>query len=245
MMMLSEKQWRPDAVCRLFLGLFASLSLGMLFVHWLHLGGTETAAANPTFSVFIVGAVSFHMMAFLLISFFLREHDTAWRSAFGFSTQHLERTLGLAVVSAVVVLPAAFVLIQTSAFCMQMLKMKPEAQQAVQLLQNSPSMPWLQKLGFGVVALGLAPVAEEMLFRGILYPAIKQVGFPRLAWWATSLFFAFIHFNGMTFVPLTVLAFILTWLYEKTDNLLAPILTHSLFNTANFVWLLLGNTGMP
>jgi membrane protease YdiL (CAAX protease family) len=47
----------------------------------------------------------------------------------------------------------------------------------------------------------------------------------------------------MTFVPLTVLAFTLIWLYERTDNLLAPILTHSLFNTTNFVWLLLGSAG--
>jgi membrane protease YdiL (CAAX protease family) len=30
----------------------------------------------------------------------------------------------------------------------------------------------------------------------------------------------------------------LTWLYELTDNLLAPIAAHSLFNTANLVILL-------
>jgi membrane protease YdiL (CAAX protease family) len=27
-------------------------------------------------------------------------------------------------------------------------------------------------------------------------------------------------------------------LYEYTDNLLAPMLTHSLFNAANYFWLL-------
>ena len=39
------------------------------------------------------------------------------------------------------------------------------------------------------------------------------------------------------FVPLFVLALALTWLYEFTDNLLAPIAAHSLFNTANLVGL--------
>ena len=43
--------------------------------------------------------------------------------------------------------------------------------------------------------------------------------------------------NAPTFVPLFVLALALTWLYEKTDNLLAPITAHSLFNAANLVVL--------
>ena len=37
---------------------------------------------------------------------------------------------------------------------------------------------------------------------------------------------------------LVLLALLLTWLYETTNTLLAPILTHSLFNAVNFWWLL-------
>jgi len=36
---------------------------------------------------------------------------------------------------------------------------------------------------------------------------------------------------------------VLTWLYEKTDCLLAPILVHSLFNAANLVLLLFPTHG--
>jgi membrane protease YdiL (CAAX protease family) len=78
---------------------------------------------------------------------------------------------------------------------------------------------------------------EELVFRGVIYPAIKQRGYPSLALWGTSLFFAFSHNNMMIFLPLTVLAIILTFLYETTRNLLAPILTHSLFNAVNFSFL--------
>ena len=35
------------------------------------------------------------------------------------------------------------------------------------------------------------------------------------------------------------LALALTWLYELTDNLLAPILVHALFNAANLAMLVL------
>jgi membrane protease YdiL (CAAX protease family) len=48
-----------------------------------------------------------------------------------------------------------------------------------------------------------------------------------------SLLFALIHLNLAALFPLFVLALAFTWLYEHTDNLLAPIVAHALFNAAN------------
>ncbi|MGH7953935.1 MAG: lysostaphin resistance A-like protein, partial [Limisphaerales bacterium] len=92
---------------------------------------------------------------------------------------------------------------------------------------------------FGVFAIVIAPVAEEFIFRGMLFPFIKRLGFPKLAWFGVSFLFAAIHFDVAIFVPLFVLALALTWLYERTDNLLAPIAVHALFNATNFVMLIL------
>src|SRR5450759_3774056 len=88
------------------------------------------------------------------------------------------------------------------------------------------------KTAFAVL---LAPVAEEFIFRGMLYPFVKQLGSPRYALFGISAIFALIHLDAGTLVPLFVLALALTWLYEKTDNLLAPITAHALFNAANLV----------
>ena len=79
----------------------------------------------------------------------------------------------------------------------------------------------------GVFAVVLAPVAEEFIFRGMLFPFVKQLGCPKLAWFGVSFLFALIHMNAATFLPLFVLALALTWLYEQTDNLLAPIIAHA------------------
>ena len=114
---------------------------------------------------------------------------------------------------------------------------KPQEQQAVQTLRIASS--WLDRVVLGVVTILLAPVAEETLFRGILYPAIKQAGFPKLAFWLASIAFAAVHLNVMVFVPLLVLAMFLTVLYEKTDNLLAPITAHAAFNAIEFARLYL------
>ena len=85
----------------------------------------------------------------------------------------------------------------------------------------------------------MAPVAEESLFRGIIYPWIKQTGFPQLALWGSSLLFAAAHLNAVTFLPLLVLALVLAVLYEKTNNLLSCITAHAVFNGLNFAALYL------
>jgi membrane protease YdiL (CAAX protease family) len=61
------------------------------------------------------------------------------------------------------------------------------------------------------------------------------MGYPKLALFGVSAAFAFIHGSAPLALSLFMLALVLTWLYEKTDNLLASIMTHSLFN---FVGLL-------
>jgi hypothetical protein len=103
-------------------------------------------------------------------------------------------------------------------------------------MQSRPDT--LETVFLGVSTILIAPVVEEMLFRGLLYHTIKRIGFPRIALWGTTLLFAAIHSNLLTFLPLFVLAVALTLLYEATDNLLSCILAHSLFNAANFVTLL-------
>jgi hypothetical protein len=54
-----------------------------------------------------------------------------------------------------------------------------------------------------------------------------------------SALFALIHFDAAIFIPLFVLAMGLTWLYETTGNLLAPIAAHAVFNAVNMALLAL------
>ena len=123
-----------------------------------------------------------------------------------------------------------------SAVVLQKLHWPVEDQRAVLLIVNAKS-PWLGAylIFFAVV---LAPVAEEFVFRGLLFSTAKKLGWPKLGWIGVSLLFALIHVNAPTFLSLFVFALALTWLYEKTDGLLAPIIAHSLFNTANLILLL-------
>ena len=189
------------------------------------------------FGAVLLGTLGFQGAAWLLIWFFLRQHQAGWREALGFRGPQLPRALLMAALVVIILLPVALGLQQVSAVVLTKLGWQPQEQMAVTLLVGTKS--WGMRVYLGVFAVVLAPVAEEFIFRGMLYPFVKQLGWPRLAWLGVSFAFALIHDDATTFVPLFALALALTWLYEKTDNLLAPIAAHSLFNGANLVLLCL------
>lgn len=171
---------------------------------------------------------------------FLREHQMSWTESFGLAN-HRSRAVLLGILLALIFLPVGWGLQQASAQVMihlPHLKLQPQEQPVIHALRVASSC-WWDRLALGVTAILLAPVAEEIFFRGILYAAIKQAGYPRAALWGTALFFAGVHANAVAFVPLTVLAVVLTALYERTNNLLAPIIAHAMFNALNLATLFL------
>ncbi len=295
--MLSEKQWKADAVVRLMLSvivcifagslllsgghylraggklfsgffLLASASLGCLvlalvLVHqpWklekllirlvlvlisfyagVILGAWAQKLAGPSghsAAQMIVATLSFQGATLVLVWRFVREHQGSWSECFGLSNRGLHALLW-GVLAACIFFPIGQQLQWLSYVLMEhapQLALKPQEQDAVQTLRVATS--WTDRLTLGSVTILLAPAGEELLFRGIIYPWIKQLGFRRLALWLTSLLFAAVHANLMIFLPLFVLAVVLTLLYEFTNNLLAPLVAHSLFNAMNFATLYL------
>jgi membrane protease YdiL (CAAX protease family) len=196
----------------------------------------------------LVSGLSFQGAALLLIALFVRQHPVRWNEAWGFSN-HWPQAVLLGAAVACIFFPIGWFLQRVSWQLMQHVPphpIQPGEQDAVHALRIASS--WADRVALGVVTIFLAPPAEEMLFRGILYPAIKQRGFPRLALWVTSLVFAAMHVTQLEhldkFVPLFVLSVFLTVLYEKTDNLLAPITAHALFNGMGLLNLYLQQRSM-
>jgi membrane protease YdiL (CAAX protease family) len=187
----------------------------------------------------LLGTLAFQGAAWVLILIFLRQHHVNWRDAFGFRGPRLNRAWFLAVLVVCAILPVAWLLQSASMHALTKIGFQPENETAVMVLANAKE--WWLCAYLGVFTVVIAPVAEEFIFRGMLYPLVKQRGRPRLAWLGISFLFALIHWDAATFLPLFALALALTWLYEETDNLLAPIAAHALFNAANFALLLAEN----
>ncbi len=84
-----------------------------------------------------------------------------------------------------------------------------------------------------------APLVEELIFRGYLYPVIKHYTSARFGIFFSALFFSLIHFNFAAMPTLFLMGAMLAYAYEKTKTLWTPILAHFIFNSATVCFQIL------
>jgi len=226
-----RKSWEMERFTRSFAMLLVCIYLCLTLSAFAS-GMTAQFGGGNDALLMAIRVLSFQGVTLLLVHRFLRDHETNWVTGFG-----LGHRAGMAVVYGFLVastfLPIGWLLQMGSFKLLTLLHQAPEIQPAVQALKEN--VQWSDRAVLGIVAIVLAPLAEETLFRGILYSAIKQAGRPQLALWLTSLAFAAVHAHAPSFLSLLLLALALTWVYEHTRNLLAPIVAHACFNAFNFI----------
>jgi hypothetical protein len=86
---------------------------------------------------------------------------------------------------------------------------------------------------FGLLAfLGgvVAPLKEEMLFRGLIYPPLRQALGRGKGMLLTGLFFATLHFDIVRFLPLLIGGVVLAWLYERSASIWPAVVAHGTWN---------------
>ncbi len=103
-------------------------------------------------------------------------------------------------------------------------------QDTVKLLQESSDPLTLGLMAAAAVIA--APVCEEIVFRGYLYPAAKKFVGPWIAGLCSALFFAAAHGSMAALVPLFVFGCLLVLVYERTGSIWAPMAIHFCFNGA-------------
>ena len=90
-------------------------------------------------------------------------------------------------------------------------------------------------LTFANVAL-IIPAAEEIMFRGYLFGALRRRFSGAVVVVLTALAFSFVHFQALYFVPLFGFGLVLGWVRLRTDSLRLPLLLHA-FNNGLFLVL--------
>lgn len=122
----------------------------------------------------------------------------------------------------------------------------------VGMLVQEPDTPFKQMLdtSYGVrVAVGLvavltAPLAEEVLYRGVLYPAVAKRFGAVAAVVAVSALFLLVHAEQYAsapaiMLPLGVLSVALTTLRAVSGSIMPSVILHVLFNGVQVILLLL------
>lgn len=97
---------------------------------------------------------------------------------------------------------------------------------------------------FDVVLLGLAvvlvaPVVEEIFYRGLLLPALTAATGPVIGVVGSALIFALVHQQLVVIPGLTVFGLVVAWQTATSGRVGPAILTHMAFNATTVVQLLL------
>jgi uncharacterized protein len=104
------------------------------------------------------------------------------------------------------------------------------------LLENNDSWAFFI---FMLTAAVAAPLFEEYLFRGFLFPSLTRYFSVWQSIGLSGLIFAVAHLSVSEVLPLAVLGSILAYVYYRTGNLLASMLIHSLWNGGSLLTLYL------
>ena len=138
-----------------------------------------------------------------------------------------------------VILPIFITILVALVYLASRLSYEPPPHPLVEvLLEEEKTSPWM--IGYSLlVACFVGPIVEEIFFRGFFYPALKKylgIGWTMVL---TATFFAGVHENMFSFLPIFFLGLVLCYLYEKRRNLLSCITLHVIHNTAFIAYFFL------
>ncbi|MDK3158002.1 CPBP family intramembrane metalloprotease [Kamptonema cortianum] len=147
------------------------------------------------------------------------------------------RLIFTAVTFQMAVWPVVLLTGQLNNWLMHLAGREPTLQKMVEILLGTDSMAIIGTLLF--MAIVMAPVIEELVFRCFLYRWLKG----RIPWPAamvvSSATFALIHDAALfNVLPLTLLGCAFVMVYEHQRSLWAPILMHATFNCLQCIFIL-------
>ena len=225
----------------LLLGYFGVMPLIMYAVRRASANLADWQAAalgNLTYSILAAATVAVSIIL-------AREHFARRLKGFGLDPRTILRDIPAAFVNLLTVWPLFMVLIVVTVYVSRLFwqeyQMQPHEQ--LQLVSAHPQL--LLQISVVAVAVVMAPLVEEVLFRGMFQTAMRvflgaywvaeKSGSNRslVAWTAigvTSVLFAVVHADAGHWPVLFVLSLCLGYAYEKSGSLVRPIVIHAIFN---------------
>jgi membrane protease YdiL (CAAX protease family) len=228
---LSSPYGAPDLLVLAGLGLFYIVVL----MQPAESGGSEGKVNDAS----LVGGMIFHLIVcagVLLYLFQVRGLNPG--ELFGLQNIHWRMLAVTVAIFTVVILVCVNLVASLSASWLQSFWPNLEPQETVKAFQQSDG--YGLKILVILLAVVIAPLAEETLFRGFVYGVLKRYTDAPFAALASSLMFAIIHMHIGSMLPLWMLAVLLCFAYEITGCLLVPMLLHAIFNGVSIVAMMFG-----
>lgn len=235
---VSEVFAAPDAL------VVAAVCVVLLFGLSADPGGTSGVADGAadgdgadklTVNALLVNAVFMLFLGGVVLAYLKGIRQLNWVDLFGLRRISLPRLVG----AGLLLLGPVVVVVNLSAYAVGAWLegfWELEPQNTVQAFQETDQIQVrLMMVAFAVV---IAPLVEEILFRGFIYPVFKKYTDGVFAAVCSSLLFGLVHMHVGSLAPLVVLALILCLVYDRSGSLLLPIMIHAGFNAVSLTGLL-------
>lgn len=207
--------------------LFLIGQLGML-----RMGAEVEAQASSSLSGL---AVSLLMQAAMYIPFIIRY--VALPRMNGYADHGLlRRVLWAAAALALILIPAAAMEQLGLYEWLAKLTGCPMQQDVVSIMSNSGTA---QRVLLVAAAVIMAPIGEEIFFRGFLYNLMRRFCGVWSAALLGGLFFGVMHGSLAQMLPLTLFGLVQCLAYEKARSLWLPISVHAVFNGFSSICIIL------
>ncbi len=180
----------------------------------------------------LIANLLFTVLIVLFVASFLKWRGLDLNSLGGFSRMSLLR----AILTGAILLVAAWpLLVVGEAIGNQIFGGGSGKQGIVDLFTQSQTLR--QRVMIIVLAVAVAPVCEEFIFRFFLYGTFKRYLGPAIGLFLNALLFAAAHAHWPSFIPLLILGICFTLAYEWSGSILVSMTMHSLFNSLTLTFL--------
>ena len=188
----------------------------------------------------VIATVSAIITGFIVILLVRRSFARSLKG-FGLNPKKAFRDLGAAVVTIWAVWPiltaVLFLTIEIGKFIVGP-NYIIEQHQELETITTYHQLPLI--ISVFVAAVLIAPIIEELLFRGLLQSTLRSLGYgPWLSIAIGSFFFVLFHAAPSHWPALFVLSMSLGYSYERSGSLLRPIFIHAIFNATSVLVTLL------
>lgn len=197
----------------------------------LRISGSRNLISSLIFSTF------FHIIAVACIFYYIKYKYNTSLYALGLTLRKFFKNVLVGFLGYISIVPLAiFALIISGVVCYQVgYESKPNPLFLIYFLPSKQLILVYLLLFISIIG----PISEEIFFRGFLYKSLRTKFNVKTGILINSIIFAFLHIEPIGFAAIFLLSIMLSYIYEKTGSLVAPITAHIIHNTMVSAFMLL------
>ncbi|HOW59956.1 MAG TPA: CPBP family intramembrane metalloprotease [Candidatus Omnitrophota bacterium] len=215
------------------------LKVVILFVFWgialsFLMGIIETVFPKGVSENFfmILHTLIMNLVCFYFMIRFVKHSGGKWQDlGLSIPDSGLFREVWMGIVGYFSVLPVFLISLVILFVIANMLHYEPPAHPIVNVFLEEEKRSPLLMVASILLGTLIGPIFEEIFFRGLCYPILKNRWGKFWGMVLSAAFFAGIHYSGFVFWPIFILGIALAYLYEKRRSLIAPMTFHVVNNT--------------